>query len=69
VGVEGGILPVLAMILCVPVVGAVAAVCSGGIAGRSRRHAWLWPRAVQGPDVRTVARRGRLRTVVDLLWN
>ncbi|MGW7259004.1 hypothetical protein [Streptomyces sp. NPDC054834] len=69
VSVEGGILPVLLMIVGVPAVGAVAAACSGDIAGRSRRHAWLWRRTPLWADVRALPWRGRLRAVVELLWN
>ncbi|MGW4273034.1 hypothetical protein ACWEGQ_11870 [Streptomyces seoulensis] len=69
VSTEGGILPVLSMLLCIPVVGAVAAACSGDIAGRSRRHAWLWPGKLLRADVRVLAWRGKARAVVELLWN
>ncbi|MBC2869519.1 hypothetical protein [Streptomyces mexicanus] len=69
VSMEGGILPVLSMILCIPVVGAVAAACSGDIAGRSRRHAWLWPGALLRAEVRALTWRGKVRAVVELLWN
>ncbi|MFH8342681.1 hypothetical protein [Streptomyces sp. AM6-12] len=69
VSIEGGILPVLSMILCIPVVGAVAAACSGDIVGRSRRHAWLWPGTLLRADVRALAWRGKVRAVVELLWN
>jgi hypothetical protein len=51
VSVEGGILPMLLMIAGMPVVGAVAAACSGDIAGRSRHHAWLWRRTLLWADV------------------
>lgn len=69
VSVEGGILPVLVMLMAIPAVGVLAAACSGDIAGRSRRHAWLWPRTLLWADVRALTWRGRLRAVVDLLWN
>ncbi|MEV6836167.1 hypothetical protein AB0N17_16905 [Streptomyces sp. NPDC051133] len=69
VGVEGGILPVLLTMAGMPVTGAVAAACSGDIAGLSRRHAWLWPRTPLWADVRGLTWRGRLRAVVQLLWN
>ncbi|MGW4564114.1 hypothetical protein ACWEN3_17430 [Streptomyces sp. NPDC004561] len=69
VSVEGGILPVLLVIACTPVVGAVAAACSGDIAGRSRRHAWLWPRTLTRTEIGALAWRGKLRAVVELLWN
>lgn len=69
VGVEGGILPALVMIVCIPLVGAVAAVCSGDIAGRSRRHSWLWPRTPSGAEAGALAGRGRLRAAIELLWN
>ncbi|MFE9612911.1 hypothetical protein [Streptomyces sp. NPDC006012] len=69
VSMEGGILPMLLMIVGIPVVGAVAAACSGDIAGRTRHHAWLWRRTLLCADVRALARRGRLRAVVERLWN
>ncbi|MFD7877306.1 hypothetical protein ACFV5G_24930 [Streptomyces sp. NPDC059766] len=69
VSVEGGILPVLVMLMGIPAVGLLAAACSGDIAGRSRGHAWLWPRKLLWADVRALTWRGRLRAVVDLLWN
>ncbi|MFF4401657.1 hypothetical protein [Streptomyces sp. NPDC001480] len=69
VSVEGGILPVLLTIVGIPVIGVVAAACSGDIAGRNRRHAWLWPRPPSLTNVRALPWRGRLRAVVELLWN
>lgn len=69
VSVEGGILPVLVMITGIPVVGVLAAACSGDISGSSRRHAWLWSRTLLWADFRALAWRGRLRAAVDLLWN
>ncbi|MDF3297497.1 hypothetical protein [Streptomyces tropicalis] len=71
VSVEGGVLPVLLMLVGVPVVGAAAAACSGDIVGRSRRHAWLRPRPLPLPQAGApeLAGRGRLRAVMELLWN
>ncbi|MBN0047625.1 hypothetical protein JS756_26660 [Streptomyces actuosus] len=69
VSAEGGIQQVLSTLAAVPVVGAAAAACSGDIAGRSRRHAWLWERTPRWADVRSLAWRGRLRAVAELLWN
>lgn len=43
VATDGGYGPMLLALLAVPVVAAIAAVHSGDIAGRSHRHAWLWP--------------------------
>jgi hypothetical protein len=69
VSVEGGILPMLLMIAGIPVVGAAAAACSGDIAGRSRRHPWLWRRTLLWADVRALVRHGGFRDVVEWLWN
>ncbi|MEU6557040.1 hypothetical protein ABZ915_43355 [Streptomyces sp. NPDC046915] len=69
VSVEGGILPMLLMIMGIPVIGLVAAACSGHIAGTNRRHAWLWPRPPLSTNVRALPWRGRLRAVVELLWH
>jgi hypothetical protein len=63
-----GPLPTLLTMAAAPVVGAVAAVHSGDIAGFSHHHDWLWARPAWA-DFRAMTWRGSLKRLIKLLWS